>query len=117
MSKQQRMAERSQMDDSSPAMQPRVRLEKFHAASVRASARKILGPDADVTVCGDGVVLYFAPGKGCLGKENADKYLQAINTDFSITLTRAERLGSIAQKEVWAASGDDFQTFVNIRKS
>lgn len=117
MSNQQRIADSSQMDSNSAGSPPEVRLAKFNASSVRASARKILGPDVVAAVCGDGVVLYFAPGTGRQGKENAEKYLQAISTDFSVTLTHAERLGSVAQKEGWAATGDDFQTFVNIRKS
>lgn len=101
---------------TSVATQQSARLAKFHASSVRASARKILGPDADIGVCGDGAVLYFAPGKGRVGKANAEKYLQAIQTEFLVTLEPAERLGSIAQKSAWAATGDDFQTFVTIRK-
>lgn len=93
----------------------KVELRKFHVSSVKACIKKVLGIDERPIT--DGVVIYFAPGAGQEGEVAAKRFMSLVKSDFIISLKISKRFGSIAQKEVWAKTGDDFKTFVNIRES
>lgn len=91
-----------------------IELKTFHTSSVKACLKRILGIDARPIT--DGTVIYFAPDAGQKGEANAKHFVSHVQTEFSVGLEKSERLGSIAQKEEWAKTGDDYQTFVMIRR-